>query len=209
MTTTLPDGRSSGVVTPPRLAPDLESLVPKVATALSLWDSLRLEIGEAAVLAGDHPCARIIALTAIWHGAVPVLQLCTSDAALPAGVEAISYGDSRQAINVLSQRLARCPGVAAVDLTGRAESVDVLLAALPRFARLLLTGTAAEPLTIDFYVNVHRKGLELRSGLLQPPSSETPTHQPIGHWSARASRLLMNPKRAADCMAAIERASAG
>jgi hypothetical protein len=191
------------------LAPDVEALVPMVATALGLWDSLRLEIGEAAVLSGDHRYAGLIALTAIWHGAVPVLQLCTNAAAVPAGVEPISCGDPRDAIRVLSRRLARCPGVAAVDLTGRAESVDVLLASLPRFARLLLTGSAAEPLTIDFYANVHRKGLELRSGLLQPLSSEAPMHQPSGQWSARASRLLLNPKRAADCMAAIGRAGAG
>jgi hypothetical protein len=45
-----------------------------------------------------------------------------------------------------------------VELSGRAEVLDILLEVMPRWTRLLLAGPAGKPVTIDFYKNVHRKG---------------------------------------------------
>ena len=68
-----------------------------------------------------------------------------------------------------------------MELSGRAEVLDILLEMMPRWSRLLLAGPAGQPVTIDFYKNVHRKGaviaaMDVEAGsifdLVEGPPSE-------------------------------------
>jgi threonine dehydrogenase-like Zn-dependent dehydrogenase len=137
-----------------------------LAVALEAWDELGLELGEAALIAGDGPTARIFATAAGYRGACPVVQVGADGKGLPGAEE-----------------LAGMAGVAAVDLSGRADTVDALLEALPEGARLMLAGDDSEPQTIDYYGNIHRKGVHLLCRRLQAGS-------PSGFWLERASLLL-------------------
>jgi hypothetical protein len=65
-----------------------------------------------------------------------------------------------------------------------------------------LAGTSREPLTIDYYVNVHRKGLRLVSAALDEPSSGLAAE--IAARLERATRLLARPARLQACLDAVQ-----
>ena len=103
----------------------------------------------------------------------------------------------------LRERLGGCSGVAALELSGRADVVDSMLEAIPRFTRLGMFGAKRESLTIDYYVNVHRKGLEMVSGVLDPFAALTRQSERALEDIARASRLLHVSARADECRVAM------
>jgi threonine dehydrogenase-like Zn-dependent dehydrogenase len=137
-----------------------------LARALWAWEELGLELGETALISGEGPMARMVALAASCRGACPVVLVGSAAQGLPGAEE-----------------LAGRAGVAAVDLTGRSETVDALLEALPHGARLMLAGHESEPQTIDYYNNIHRKGVHLLCRRLQ-------TRSPSEFWMERAVLLL-------------------
>jgi hypothetical protein len=183
-------------------SPDATALIPPVASALAAWDALDLEIGELAIVTGGDAGSRIAALVATWYGALPVVLVGAPDApAPPAGVEPLVFADPDAAMADLAARIGKHPGVAAVDLSGRLEYVDLLLATIPMFARVMLAGPPRERLTIDFYSNVHRKGLILRSTTFQPDSGDR--DDVASRRVARAASLLSDPSRLASAAAAL------
>jgi hypothetical protein len=96
-----------------------------------------------------------------------------------------------------------------VVLTGRASFGDLLLHTVPTLARLMFAGVARDRLTIDFYNNVHRKGLLLHSERFDPASAVVaPWTGAGGACFARAARLLARPERAATLRAAVGAAPA-
>lgn len=207
MSTTLPDTGVAPSSNPTRSTDEMV-LVPTVSRALWVWDTLALELGDVALVTSGNPHAELLAVVATWYGAQPVLRLSRATTPPPPGIEGFSFDDPQGAIKTLSGRLAGRPGVAAVDLSGRSDIVEVLLESLPTFSRLLLAGTAREPLTIDFYNNVHRKGLDLHSGVFDP-SLERDDDPICGPRLERAARLLQHPGRTDACRAAIAASSLG
>jgi len=186
---------------PAALEADAMALVPAVCAALELWDTLKLEVGEAAVVTDGHPWSRAVALVASWYGALPVV-LISDDAASVPGVIRVSTTGAPDPVRELVVNLQGRPAVAAAELSGRADAVDLLLEALPASSRVMLAGAAREPLTIDYYVNVHRKGLRLVSGMLDAG----PMHAVDAGADARAGRarrLLARPARLAACREAM------
>jgi hypothetical protein len=139
--------------------------VASVAWSLWAWDELRLELGDAAVIAVGKDMPAHLPAIALLHGALPVLQIGGERA--PEGVEIVAATDAGSVLSELRRRLERSVGAAAVDFSGKAEVVDALFEGLPRFARLLLAAHG-DNLTIDFYNNVHRKGVLLRSHVCDP-----------------------------------------
>lgn len=191
--------RGRPIEIPDRMAVNTGILIPLVAEALRAWDLLGLEIGSAAAVTPGQPWQGLLTLVAGWYGAVPVLP---GEAGGPAAIADLSDPD---ASSHLRRALSSFPAVAAVDLSGRADVVDILLEAIPRSARVLFAGPRHERLTIDYYVNVHRKGLLLASTVLSPLRAfedDATTSALVG----RACRLLGNPGRAAACTAAVVRA---
>ena len=165
----------------------------RLARMLEVWDRLGLELGEAAVVSGSGPAADGYAWAAALFGAAPVLRLGQ-------GAEGVGRfvpsGDEEVRVATLRGLLPEGVPVAAVELSGHAEAVDLLLEALPTFGRIALAGRAAVPLTVDYYNNFHRKGLRVlgfelgADGLGPPDGSGTDPH-----WLERARRLLADPGR--------------
>jgi threonine dehydrogenase-like Zn-dependent dehydrogenase len=180
---------------PLELPPDTVLLVPPVATALRAWDLLRPELGTAAAVT-PGPWAPLLSVVARWYGATPMLV----------GQSSPSEGRGADADSVasLAKTLADSPAVCAAELTGRADMVDLLLESLPKYSRVLFAGPCGDRFTIDYYVNVHRKGLQLSSTVLS--ALDVFSHSEGRDLVLRASRLLANPARAASCQyAASER----
>jgi hypothetical protein len=175
------------------------TLVTAVAASLALWDRLGLSLGETVVITAGHRWSRVAALVATWYGAVPVILHSNDALPLPPGVTRLQVDDPADRARVLAAQLRDAPAVVAADLSGRADTVDLLLEALPPMSRLLLAGSAGELLTIDYYVNVHRKGLHLMSGVFEDLAA------PGGaDYRTRAERLLARPDRVAAGLAVID-----
>ena len=190
---------AAGAVTSTATTMSDTDLVLAVARALWAWDTLDLELGEMVVVTGGAPESRLVALVATWYGPAQVLLVTGDASAVPPGVSAHAVLAGAEETGALSARLSERPGVAAVELSGRTDTIDALLESIPRFSRLLLAGAAREPVTIDYYNNVHRKGVRLVSAVLD--------HEPgfSGHAARveRARRLLARPSRRQACLAAL------
>jgi threonine dehydrogenase-like Zn-dependent dehydrogenase len=188
---------------PVPLDPALAILVPPLAAALAVWETLRLEIGDAAVWTGSGPLSALVGQTALWRGACPGIELGSeSSGVLDARqVEHIELSDTEAAAR-LAELVAARPGFAAVDLSGRADVIDVLLEVIPRWGRLLLAGPPGTPVTIDYYRNVHRKGIVLATTILEP-SRVFDAQSDARTQVARACAVLGNPRMAAQSRALL------
>ena len=184
------------------LEQETAAVVPLLATALNGWQELGLEIGETALVSGEGPLARMFCLAALWHGACPVILLAAADPGIPGvGTWTVPSDDPEPTLEKLAGRLAGDPAVAAVDLSGRAFVADSLFEVLPVYTRLMLAGSAGEPLTIDYYNNIHRKGLTVLARRIDSDSYPDAGDDPM---MARARALLACPERAEAVVAAAE-----
>ena len=176
---------SSVLELPLELSSNAALLVLPVATALRAWDLALPELGTAAVIT-PGPWAPLFSVVACWYGATPML---VGGASAP--------GEDVDAVASLTKKLTAYPAVSAAELTGRADMVDLLLESIPKYSRVLFAGPRGDRFTIDYYVNVHRKGLHLASSVLSALDAFT---EPAGRdLVVRAARLLANPSRAARC----------
>jgi len=174
-------------------------LIPPAAIALRLWRALRLELGEAAIYTDGDGLSPFAGLVAAWHGATPVIHVTTGASIVDH--ETVSIVDAVSALDRLRSLTATAPGVAAVDLSGRGTIIGPLIESLPRWGRLMLAGPSAEPFTTAFYTDIHRKGVVVSSG-----AELNSIFSDQGAWQAdlqNATRLAMNPKRAAQLRACI------
>jgi hypothetical protein len=142
---------------------------PALALSLWAWDQMKLEIGEAAVYTPESPFPHFLGEAALLRGALPVIQLGASQTyQAPAHVLVLNGEESSALLTELKGRLADCVGVAAIDASGKAEVTDVIFETLPRWGRLLLAAQRPTPINIDFYNNVHRKGIDMRGCSFDP-----------------------------------------
>lgn len=186
------------------LSPAHALLVAPLAMAMSFWDRLGLELGDAAVYTEGGPLSRLTGQVALWRGACPVVELSPADAVPLPGVIHVDWSDVEEAAKHLTTATEPRPGFAAVELSGRAEMLDTLLESMPRWSRLLLASEAGGPVTIDYYKNVHRKG-----AIIDATVGETATlFDPALGAAARAhvdraTQWLAKPVQAAQCLAAL------
>lgn len=187
---------------PVAAGPDVAAALPAVSAALWVWDTMSLQIGEIAVVTDGHRLSRLVALAATWYGAEPALLVTGNPASTPPGVTAVSDVTGSDETRAMAARLARRPGVVAVELSGRAEAVDLLLESIPMWTRVMFAGPRREAFTIDYYVNVHRKGLTLVSGVIEGDGNHAAVAE--GHPRLeRARRLLSRPGRLQACLDAL------
>ena len=195
---------SDCVVLPVLVDPAVAVLVPAVAASLALLETLRLELGDAAVWTSEGPLSALVGQAALWRGACPGIELGKSAGKLDRRqVEQVESSDTEAAAARLATLVAARPGFAAVDLSGRADVIDVLLEVIPRWGRLLLAGPPASPVTIDYYRNVHRKGIVLATTILEP-SRVFDSQSDVRSQLARACAVLGNPRMAAQCTALLD-----
>jgi len=165
--------------------------LPALAWSLWAWDQLDLELGEFAIYCPGSPFDHLVGAAALLYGALPVIQIGTADYEPAAGVQVISSSDTGVLIGEVRERTKSSVGVAAIDLSGKAEITDVLFEGLPRASRLMLAAYQGAPLNIDFYNNVHRKGVLLRNALCDPLALlDAPASAKHGDYLLRAGRLL-------------------
>jgi hypothetical protein len=171
---------------------------PSLALALWMWDQLKLELGDVALVSGDDAFAALIAQAAVWRGGCPVIRVSAAGAPPAAGaIDVMSIADPEVTARDLRARIAGKPGFAAVELTGRASAIDVLFEIMPRWGRMMLAGGARETLTIDFYNNVHRKGMLLLTGVVEPARALDESWGPA--YLRAAFRFLTSSEHAAAC----------
>jgi hypothetical protein len=180
-------------------------LAPPLALALWSWDRLNLELGELAIYTEGSPFSPLVAQAALWRGGCPVIGLASGESRVaPPGVDFVSLSDPEVTGRELRARIAATPGFAAVDLSGRPDVIDVLFEVMPRWGRMMLAGSTRDRLTIDFYNNVHRKGMLLLTGVFDPARA---FDEPWGEaFLQRACRLLENREIAALCATLLEAA---
>jgi threonine dehydrogenase-like Zn-dependent dehydrogenase len=178
--------------------------VPPLAVALSMWESLHLELGDAAVVTSGSPLSALAAQVALWRGGCPVVDLGPADSKSVTDVPRIDWSDPEEAARQLTEATARRPGFAAVELSGRAEVLDILLEVMPRWTRLLLAGAAGKPVTIDFYKNVHRKGAVIAATDVEPASIFDVVHgAAVRDQIAAATAALQNTRMASRCLSLL------
>jgi threonine dehydrogenase-like Zn-dependent dehydrogenase len=192
---------ATAIDVPEEIDADAAVFLPFLAEALRAWDLLDLEIGSAAVVTQGSPWSGLLAAAARCYGAVPVLV----GSAGAAGGSAIDVADV-DAVTRFAATLSGFPAVCVVELSGRAEVVDVVLEAVPLYARVLFAGPRGDRLTIDYYVNVHRKGMHLKSTVLSPGRLLN-VDQADRQRTRRACRLLANTRYAAAFREAAARGS--
>jgi threonine dehydrogenase-like Zn-dependent dehydrogenase len=186
--------RDRCIVVPPAIDRKLAALTPSLVCALWAWDELFLELGDTAVFTGLSPLSGVVGQVALWRGGCPVIGLQKTDNRIPAVEYAETDSRDGEAIlKWLGQFLNDAGGFAAIDLDGRPGTVDVLMEALPRWGRLMLAGEAREPITIDYYNNIHRKGALVISTRLEPTMIfHQETRPEVGGHIERAFRILQN-----------------
>lgn len=172
-----------------------------VASVLALWDIVSLELGEVAVWTAGSPLSALTGRAALWRGARSAIELGPSPSPdRAAGQEFVDWSDAEAATTRLGGLITGCPGFVAVDLSGRAAVIDILLESIPTFGRLLLAGPVGDSLTIDYYKNVHRKGIVMATTVLEPTHAFDPIAGVIVRGQlSRAFELLRNPVTATQC----------
>lgn len=162
-----------------------------VKRALWIWDKLDLEIGDLAVVTSSDVKGRVLATVAAATGASPVLLVGDSwtNASVP-NVNCVSVEQFGRLSSSIRKQFRGKPSVAAAECTGRAEVIELLLATLPIFSRVIVAGTSFGPLNIDFYLNLHKKGLILHAIEFDSIFSDSLSSQDEIAYELRASRLL-------------------
>lgn len=175
---------------------DAVALAPLVSEALRVWDALRLELGDAALITAPSPWTSVLAEVASWYGAFPIVVSPVQDGGDRGGPEQVQQ---------LRDRLSGYPAVRAVEVSGRADAVDLLLETVPHETAVMFAGPSREPFTIDYYVNVHRKGLYLASTVLSARRART-SDQASAQLADRANRLLAGGTRLQGLAAVVDAA---
>lgn len=192
---------SEACVTIPDATAERDRLrLPAVATVLAAWRTLGLELGDAAVWTGTSELSKLAGDVALWSGACPGVQLADGTPAAPTSSRVVDWNNPEKAMSTLVALGERRPGFAALELTGRAEVIDILLEAMPRWGRLLLAGPAGQPVTLDFYKNIHRKGIVLTSTTLDVSLLfDAQRGAPIRNEMERAAAVLTNAAMGERC----------
>jgi hypothetical protein len=170
--------------------------LPPLVLALWCWNSLNLELGEVALVIQGNPFVDIFIQTAKWFGALPVI--CLGDKSGDQGDTVfirVDYKEPDVTTAELNKFLPGSVGYAAVDLSGKAEIIDILLNTIPRWGRMMFMGSGNDLLTIDYYNNLHRSGADIRSCVFDPSVILKPEYScDFRPFYQRAINIISNEK---------------
>lgn len=178
--------------------------VPALALALAISDAAALELGEVAVFTSGAAHESVVATVAQWRTCRDVIRLRLHDglSVCAPGVREVDGTDPQRAIELIRTEANSAAGYAAIVLSPQPEALDVLLEAMPIWGRLVFGATSSSRATIDFYNNVHRKGVRMVS----VPSTtrfifEARARPEVAALVERAMRILTCDDLAAVCLA--------
>jgi hypothetical protein len=164
--------------------------VLNLAHALWVWEIAGLELGELAILAGATPAPDHIARVGAWRSGRRVVALSRDQRQrnTEQWVKILDPADQPATLQQLSAAAAEAPGAAAVIWDSSAMLLELVLEVMPAWGRIVLTGDTAEPATVDFYNNVHRKGCRI----LSAPSTPDQMHEELWQYerSAHVTRAM-------------------
>lgn len=192
------DARSC-IPIPEGLLADRAMLVPRLSVALAICEAVALELGDVPVCTSGGDNLHLIATLCQWRTGreVLVLDLLDGHAVAAAGCRRIDGSDPQGAIEDISRASATAPGVAAIVLSRKSEAVDILLEAMPMWGRMIIASDGTKPATIDFYNNVHRKGMSLVTGPASPAVLFEPElRADRRHFTERAIQILLRDELA-------------
>ena len=186
---------------PSTLTPEKAVLLPPLIFALRIWERLGLELGEAAIYTAGSSLSRLVGQVAAWRGAIPVIQLGKekeNDSSLKA-LEFFAIDDTEDSIRLLSDRIKDKPGTAIVELSGLPECMDIILEIIPKWGRIMCAAHSGSPLTIDFYNNIHRKGVTVQSYAYGQHSLLLDNTVDLHEQIDQACKILSNEQMSAIC----------
>lgn len=144
----------------------------------------RIEIGEPVLIIGLGLIGQIEAMLARLAGAYPVI---VADI-IPEKIErALAYGadigiNTKDAgwIDTLKEKLGGKLPAVVIESTGYPKPISDAFDAAERMGRVILLGSTRGESTVDFYRQVHKKGLQVIGAHIStiPPDTSYP-----GHWT--------------------------
>jgi len=139
--------------------------VPALALALATCDAADLELGEMVAYTSGAAHESFVARVAQWRTVRDAIRLRLHDdtSVCPPGVRDVDGTDPQRALDLIRAAANSAPGFAAIVLGPQPEALDVLLEAMPMWGRLIIGSASSAPATIDFYNNIHRKGVRVAS----------------------------------------------
>ncbi|MCS6861295.1 MAG: zinc-binding alcohol dehydrogenase [Abditibacteriales bacterium] len=158
--------RAANCLPVPEDAPDEEAVFFNLAAiAMQGVRKARVELGESVVVVGSGLIGLLAMQLAKLNGALPVIAVDKDEGRLSfarqAGADATVLADD----NVLSavRHLAEADGAAVViEATGHPEAIPQAFALAGTFGRVILLGsTRGETERVNFYRDVHKKGLTI------------------------------------------------
>lgn len=195
---------ADAVLLPPGVTVAQALLVPSLTAVLALWETLQLELGDVAVITSGSVLSPLAAEVALWRGGCPVVTLGPASVTDNPATTHIDWSDPEEAGRQLLAAMGNRPGFAALELSGRADMMDLLFESIPRWGRLLLGGSAGQPITVDFYKNIHRKGVTVNTAVLEPgalfnPGAGAAARAQVTH----AIRILQNRVKLGRCQSVL------
>lgn len=139
------------------------AILPPLCFALTTAERVGFEIGETAVVLGDGICADFLCLALKWSGASPCIRITGRTRDKIPGVQSFPAdpGPLMDGLPALKATFHRRPGLALFDADGSPETLELLLEHLPPWARVVLAGNAERKMNLDYYNDIHRKGVSL------------------------------------------------
>lgn len=202
--TTMVIGLEQCVWSPANMPAERLILVPRLALALLIWEAAGLELGELATYTSGSSFEGLVALVAGWRSGRDALRIDLNDgtAALPPGTRAVDVSTPQRAIEDLHNASREACGFASVVFSRGPEAIEMLLEAMPVWGRLVVATSVTEPATIDFYNNVHRKGVRVIGVPSTPLAAFDAGRRPTVGRSLRRALRIMNSKDLGErCMA--------
>jgi hypothetical protein len=140
-----------------------ESLaIPLVATILRLSEEAHIELGDTLVICSDCSLGRLMGEMGKWWAPDRVNLGSEASPEPPTPYFSHQFRVSDENVqDQLGQLLSESKNVTFVDFSGSPDVWNVMLQAAPYWSRIVASALAEIPMTIDFYNNIHRKGVTI------------------------------------------------
>lgn len=175
------------------LSPDVLPLAPLLAAALQMADDSNLELGTTIVVCGDCTVSRLMGEIAKWWTPERINIRANEDNDSVEPFSHVLHIADEHVQDSLTSMLSGAQSVSFVDFSGNPDAWNVMLESAPYWSRFVANARCQQPMTIDFYNDVHRKGAtivgrQMTCEKIYGPSSDLYAKEHL----RRAVQILMN-----------------